>query len=206
MITQIDDYFTLGCGRCARFSTPDCSVQHWQAGVVALRTLCRGAGLHEAVKWGHPVYMHAGQNIAIIAAFRGDFRITFMQAGLLADPGGLLEKQGPNSHMADALRFTDNAQVGTLAHVISGFVQQAMGFATAGIRVAKHAGEIVLPDELVVALDEDPMLAKAWADLTPGRQRSHVLQINSAKAAATRAARLAKLAPRILAGKGANEY
>jgi uncharacterized protein YdeI (YjbR/CyaY-like superfamily) len=206
MITEVEDYFTLGCGRCARFSTPDCSVQHWQAGLVALRALCLGAGLTEVVKWGHPVYMHAGRNVAIIGAFRGDFRITFMHAGLLADPSGLLEHQGPNTPQPDVLRFTGVGQVADRADVVAGFLHQAVGFAAAGIKSAKIADDLILPEELTQALDDDPRLAEAWAALTPSRRRSHVLQIAGTKAAATRAARLAKLIPRILAGKGANEY
>jgi uncharacterized protein YdeI (YjbR/CyaY-like superfamily) len=205
MITQIDDYFAKGCGRCARFATADCSVQHWHAGVLALRDLCLGQGLVEVVKWGHPVYMHAGRNLAIIGAFRGDFRLTFMHAALLADPDGMLERQGPNTPQPDAMRFTDAAQVAAKSPAITGFLQQAMGFAAAGIKPAKVVGDLALPDELLSALDDDPLLAEAWAALTPGRQKSHVLQIAGAKAAATRVARVARLAPRILAGKGANE-
>jgi uncharacterized protein YdeI (YjbR/CyaY-like superfamily) len=204
MITEIEDFFQLGCGRCARFSTADCSVQRWQAGLLALRAICVGEGLEEVVKWGHPVYMHAGRNVAIMGAFRGEFRITFMNAGLLVDADGLLERQGPNSHVADALKFRDVAEV--RADVVRGFLRQAMGFAAAGIREERVVTELELPEELLAALDDDPMLAEAWAGLTPGRQKSHVLMISGAKASATRAGRVVKLSPRILAGKGANEY
>jgi uncharacterized protein YdeI (YjbR/CyaY-like superfamily) len=206
MITEIEDFFTLGCGRCARFATAECSVQRWQAGLLALRAVCRAEGLVEVVKWGHPVYMHAGRNVAIIGAFREAFRITFMNAGLLADPDGVLERQGPNSAVADALKFADSGDVAAKADVIRGFLQQAMGFAAAGVRPARVVTELELPEELVEALDDDPRLAEAWAALTPGRQKSHVLQISGGKASATRYARVAKLAPRILAGKGAQEY
>ena len=206
MITEIEDFFALGCGRCARFATPDCSVQHWQQGLVALRRICVEAGLQEAVKWGHPVYMHAGRNVAIIAAFRGDFRISFMNAALLDDPAGLLQRQGPNAPQADAMRFTNAAQVPAQAAAIAGFLHQAKGFAAAGVKPAKVVAALVLPDELRAALEDDPRLAAAFHALTPGRQRSHVLQISGAKATATRAARVAKLAPRILAGKGAQDY
>ena len=39
MITQPDDFFAQGCGRCDRFATPDCSVQLWRQGLLALRAL-----------------------------------------------------------------------------------------------------------------------------------------------------------------------
>jgi uncharacterized protein YdeI (YjbR/CyaY-like superfamily) len=204
MITEIDDYFAKGCGRCARFATADCSVQRWQVGLLALRGICLGEGLVETVKWGHPVYMHAGRNVAIIGAFRGEFRITFMNAGLLVDAEGLLERQGPHSAVADALKFRDVGEV--QAEVVQGFLRQAMGFAAAGVKADRVAAEVDVPAELLAALDDDPLLAQAWAALTPGRQRSHVLMIAGGKARATREARVVKLAPRILAGKGAQEY
>ncbi|HHC30045.1 MAG TPA: hypothetical protein ENK80_05735, partial [Rhodobacterales bacterium] len=78
MITNPDVYFTMGCGRCARFATPDCSAHVWSDGQTALRAICRDLGLEEVAKWGHPVYMHAGRNIAIMGAFRDNFRLTFM--------------------------------------------------------------------------------------------------------------------------------
>lgn len=115
MITEIEDFFTKGCGRCDRFATPDCSVRQWQPGLIALRQICLDAGLSETVKWGHPCYMHAGRNIAILGAFRGDFRLTFFNAALLQDPAGVLERQGPNTRHPDMIRFTENAQVAALA-------------------------------------------------------------------------------------------
>lgn len=70
MITDIKDYFAKGCGRCERFSTPSCSARRWANGLSDLRRICLEVGLVETVKWGHPCYMHAGRNIAIIGATR----------------------------------------------------------------------------------------------------------------------------------------
>jgi uncharacterized protein YdeI (YjbR/CyaY-like superfamily) len=53
MITDISDYFTKGCGRCARFDTPDCSVQTWADGLAQLGGICLSFGLSEHFKWGH---------------------------------------------------------------------------------------------------------------------------------------------------------
>ncbi len=80
-----------------------------------------------------------------------------------------------------------------------------MGFAERGIQPPKAPSDIDLPEELVGALEADPALAKAFAALTPGRQRSWALQIGTAKTAATRLARIAKARPGILGGKGATE-
>lgn len=205
MITEIEDYFTKGCGRCTRFATPDCWVQLWQTGLVALRRLCRDAGLVEALKWGHPCFVLHGRNIAIIGAFRGDFRLTFFNAALMADPEAVLTRQGPNAQHADAIRFTDSAQVAALAPVIRAYLAEAMGYAATGLLPPKTPREIALPDELVEALDADPELAEAFHALTPGRQKSYVINLNGAKATATKLARIAKFRGHILAGKGALE-
>jgi uncharacterized protein YdeI (YjbR/CyaY-like superfamily) len=205
MITQIEEYFTDGCGRCDRFATPECSTKVWAVGQAALRRLCLDAGLTEMVKWGHPCYTHAGRNVVIMGAFRGDFRLTFFNAALMTDPEGVLTGQGPHSQHPDCIRFTGNAQVVAMAPVISAYLIEAMGYAQAGVLPVKVVPEIELPDELVEALDMDPELAEAFAALTPGRQRSYVLNLAGAKAAATKVARIAKFRGHILAGKGALE-
>lgn len=206
MITDIEDFFTKGCGRCDRFAAPDCSTRRWAGGLAALRRLCLQAGLTETVKWGHPCYMHAGRNIAIMGAFRGDFRLTFFNAALMKDPDGVLERQGPNTAHPDAIRFTGNAQVEAMAATILRYLAEAMGYAEAGVKPPRDDSAPDLPEELVEAMDADPELAEAFHRLTPGRQKSHVLHIGGTKTPTTRVNRITKLKPKILAGKGANEY
>lgn len=205
MITDIEDYFTKGCGRCERFATTDCSTRLWIEGLAALRRICRDTGLEETVKWAHPCYKHAGRNIAIIGAFRGDFRLSFFNAALMKDPEAVLERQGPNTQHPDMIRFADNAAVAQLEPIIRTYLEEAMGYAEAGIKPPKEEREIELPDELVDAMDADPELAEAFHDLTPGRQKSYAINLSSAKQSATRIARIEKFRDRILAGKGALE-
>jgi uncharacterized protein YdeI (YjbR/CyaY-like superfamily) len=205
MITEIEDYFSKGCGRCERFATSDCSTRQWARGLNDLRRICRNSGLVETVKWGHPCYMHGGRNIVILGAFRGDFRITFFNAALMKDPEGLLEKQGPNARHSGMLRFVGNAQVAELEPAILSYLKEAMAYAEAGIKPPQVETEFSLPDELVEALDLDPELAEAFHNLTPGRQKSYVINLNSAKKSETRTSRIAGFREKIVAGKGALE-
>ena len=205
MITDPDSYFARGCGRCDRFATVDCSTRLWLGGLVTLRRILREAGLGETAKWGHPCYMYAGRNVAIIGAFRGDFRLTFFNAALMLDPEGVLEKQGPNTRQPDCIRFTDTAAPATLEPVIRAYLAEAMGYAETGILPEPEAADLELPPELVEALDADPDLAEAFHALTPGRQKSWVILLAGAKTAATRLARIEKARPKILAGKGAQD-
>ncbi len=205
MISDIEEYFTKGCGRCGRFATPECSTRTWREGLEALRHICRDAGLEETVKWGHPCYMHAGRNIAIIGALRSDFRLSFFDAALMGDPDRVLERQGPNTRHPDMICFTANDDVARLNPVIRAYLAEAKGYAAAGIRPPRDPQERDLPEELVAAMDADPELTEAFYALTPGRRNSYVVNLNGAKTSATKTARIAKFRQRIIAGKGATE-
>ncbi len=205
MITDIEVYFSKGCGRCERFATPDCSTRKWIGGLTELRRICLASGLVETLKWGHPCYMAGDRNVAILGAFRSDYRLSFFNAALMKDPNGVLEKQGPNTPHPDMIRFTENAQVGEMEPVITSYLIEAMSYAEAGIKPPKEQGEVEFPDELLEALESDPELADAFYGLTPGRQKSYVINLNSAKKPETRISRIAKFRDKIFAGKGAIE-
>jgi uncharacterized protein YdeI (YjbR/CyaY-like superfamily) len=205
MITDPDDFFIKGCGRCDRFATPECSTRLWLDGLNHIRRICADMGLEETVKWAHPCYMHAGRNIALLMAFKTDFRLGFMNPGLLKDTEGVLERNGPNSATPSILKFTASSQVTELEPTIRAYLKQLMDHAEAGTKPPKTEREIDMPDELVEAMDADPELAEAFNALTPGRQRSYVFALNQAKQSATRVARIEKYRAHIMAGKGALE-
>jgi uncharacterized protein YdeI (YjbR/CyaY-like superfamily) len=205
VIAEIEDYFAKGCGRCERFDTPDCSARRWAPGLRLLRQICRDAGLAESVKWGHPCYMHAGRNIAIIGALRSDFRLSFFNAALMADPEGVLERQGPNTRHPDMIRFSSESHVCRLMPVVAAYLREAMGHAEAGTKPQREQTGIILPEELVEALGFDMALAEAFSGLTPGRKRSYVLALNSTLSPETRRRRIAKFREKIMAGKGVTE-
>lgn len=202
MITDSDAYFTRGCGRCARFDTADCATRLWSDGLAELRAICLASGLRETAKWGHPVYMEGERNVALIGAFRGEFTLSFFNPALMTDPECVLERQGPNTRHPNVIRFASAAQVAQMSPTLATYLAEARDYAARGLRPPKEETTLDLPEELVAALDADPALAEAFHALTPGRQKSHVLQIGGAKKPETRIARVEKLRPKILAGKG----
>ena len=206
MITDINDYFTKGCDRCAKFATPACATQVWADGLAALRSLCLGAGLTEVVKWGHPCYMHGDRNIAIFGALQDSFRLSLMNGALLKDTAGVLEKNGPNTENATVMKFQSADDVTARADIIRAYLDELKGYADAGIKpTPKHHADLVLPDELTEAFDADPDFAASFDALTPGRKRGWNLHFTSAKQSATRARRITKARDQIMAGKGWNE-
>ncbi|MDH5731710.1 MAG: YdeI/OmpD-associated family protein [Gammaproteobacteria bacterium] len=205
MITDVDEYFSKGCGRCERFNTQDCSTRQWSSGLAELRKICLGVGLIETAKWGQACYMYGDRNIAIFAAFRKDFCLSFFNASLLKDPQGVLEKQGPNTQYPGMIRFTKNDQVSEKKSLIQSYLKEAIEYAVLGIKPQKQKDAFDLPDELLEALDSDPELANAFLGLTPGRKKSYVINLSSAKKSKTRISRIVKFRDKIISGKGAME-
>ena len=160
----------------------------------------------EELRWGHPCYRHAGRNLALIGAFKDGPRLTLPDAALLDDPEGLLEAGGPASAGKSVIRFADLAEVEQRAGALTALLRQARELADLGKKPTQRpAKPAEIPSELSAALSADEGLATAFASLTPGRQRSYLIALSSAKTSATRVARVAKFREKILAGKGATE-
>lgn len=206
MMTDINDYFTKGCGRCAKFDTPDCVVQTWGDGLARLRAICLGLGMSETLKWGHPAYTHAGRNIAVFGAFKSHFRLSFMNSDLLEDTDTILEPLGPNSRAPSQVSFTHTDQVTEKQPILERYLRQLMACAEAGIKPPpRTADPLVMDDALTQALAQDAEFNTAWDALTPGRKRSWCLHINAAKQVQTRINRVSKARAAVLIGKGYNE-
>ncbi len=176
----------------------------WRGEMEKIRSVLLESGLDEDLKWGKPCFSFEGKNVAILQPFKAFCSLMFFKGALLEDTHGLLRRQGENTQSALRLEFTSEAQVKKA--VLKSYVKQAIAVEKAGTKVDfKAKRELELPEELTQRLKKDRQLAKAFKALTPGRQRSYVLHITSAKQPQTRAARVEKCIPNILAGLGMNE-
>ncbi len=173
----------------------------WPAEMAELRPILLGCGLTEEIKWGKPCYSHQGHNIVIIQEMNDFLALMFFKGALLRDDGAILKEQGPNSRSALRVEFTSVSQIATLATTLRAYLGEAVDVAVAGLEVGP-APEVVFVDELQQRLDVDRAFRAAFEALTPGRQREYNLHFSSAKQATTRATRVDKCAPKILAGKG----
>ena len=173
----------------------------WPEEMSALRPTLLGCGLTEEIKWRKPCYSHEGRNIVILQEMRDFLALMFFKGALLNDPEGVLEDQGPNSRSARRIRFTSVEDVTRLADTVEAYVDEAIAVEEAGLKVGP-APAPVLVAELQSRLDQDPALKAAFEALTPGRQREYNLYFSGARQEKTRAARVEKYAPKILAGKG----
>ncbi len=173
----------------------------WGPEMTALQRILLDLGLTEEIKWRKPTYVHEAGNIAIMQPMKDVLGLMFFKGALIDDPDGVLHSQGEESRSAMRMEFTSEADVEGARGAIGGLVERAVEAARDG-REPEPAAEPDPVPELAEALARDPELAEAFEGLTPGRRREYHLYFASAKKSETRADRVAKLAPKILAGKG----
>ena len=104
MITDPNDYFIDGCGRCSKFQTDACKARIWAEPLALLREELLQSGLEEHAKWGQPTYTLNGKNVALIFSFNDACGISFFKGVLMRDDHQLLVAAGENSHVARLLK------------------------------------------------------------------------------------------------------
>lgn len=180
--------------------------EQWQHEFEILRTVALDCPVVEDLKWGKPCYTFDGANVAILQGFKDYCAVMFPKGVLLNDPDGLLVQIGPNTQSARQLRYADIAEIEEQQDVVKAYLLEAIEVEKAGLEVEfKGTEDFDVPEEFQVKLDEMPELAEAFHDLTPGRQRAYLLHFSGAKQSKTRASRVEKAIPAILAGKGLND-
>ena len=202
-----DIYFDQGCGRCPLMGTPSCKVVPWNGVLTALRSVILTTDLVEHLKWGAPCYTINGKNVLMLSALKDKVVVSFFKGALLTDPRGLLVKPGPNSQAARYLVFTSLADADKLGSALSAFMEEAIKLEISGAKIEfQDQRNAPYPTFLTDYFASNPELAEAFARLTPGRQRSYLMHFQSAKQAATQLRRIQQCTPKILMGKGWQEY
>jgi uncharacterized protein YdeI (YjbR/CyaY-like superfamily) len=180
--------------------------KRWSAEYAALRQLCLASGLNEELKWGQACYDLRGGKVVLIHGFKDYCALLFMKGALLEDPKGILIQQTKNVQAARQIRFASLADINKHRAAVKAYLKQAIAVEKSGAKVKmKSVAQFAVPEEFQKRLDDDPELAKAFHALTPGRQKGYLLHFAGAKQSATRSARVAKHAPRILRGLGLDD-
>jgi uncharacterized protein YdeI (YjbR/CyaY-like superfamily) len=180
--------------------------KRWSAEYAALRALCLASGLNEELKWGQACYDLAGAKILLIHGFKQYCALLFMKGALLKDSKRLLVQQTKNVQSARQIRFTSLAEIDKQTATVKAYIKEAIEVEKSGAKVEmKTVAQFEVPEEFQHRLAHDAQLAKAFHALTPGRQKAYLLHFAGAKRAVTRAARVAKHAPRILRGQGLDD-
>lgn len=179
---------------------------NWQEETRKLRSIVLSCGLSEELKWGTPCYTFQNRNIVLIHDFKEYCALLFFKGALLSNAEGLLIQQTANVQAARQMRFTAAKEITRLQKTIKACIYEAIEAEKAGLKVPlKKTEAYTMPAEFKTKLGKMPALKKAFAALTPGRQRAYLLYFAAAKQAATREARVEKYVQQILDGKGLND-
>ena len=106
-------------------------------------------------------------------------------------------------HAGRVMKFTSAKDIAAKAATIKAYVREAIAVEKAGLRMTpKKTSHFPVPAELRARFRRDPRFKRAFAALTPGRQRSYLYHFAAAKQSATRKARIEKATPAIFEGRG----
>lgn len=178
-------------------------LERWQAELLVLRGILGTFELEEALKWRQPCYAYRGKNLFILGQRKDACVLSIFNGALLEDPEQQLVSPGENSQSMRYLRFESLEELRAREAPTRAFIRAAISARDEGkvLELTQKPGTEV-PEELEARLEDTPGLREAFGALPPGKQRGYILHVIGAKQSQTRAARVDKCIPRILAGKG----
>jgi uncharacterized protein YdeI (YjbR/CyaY-like superfamily) len=180
--------------------------KQWQEEYEKLRVIALDCGLTEELKWGCPCYTFKDNNIVLIHGFKEYCAYLFFKGALLNDANGILIQQTENVQSARQIRFTDVLEIQDMESTLKAYIHEAIEVEKAGLKVElKKTEDFKIPEEFQYKLEHIPALKTAFEALTPGRQRGYLFYFSQAKQSKTRANRVEKYIPQILAGKGLDD-
>ena len=178
----------------------------WQKETARLRNIALDCSLTEELKWGKPCFTFLKKNVAIIIPLKESCALSFFKGALLKDSEHILEKIEEHTQAGRWVKFTSLREISALQSTLRGYLYEAIALEESGKKVALNkASEYAIPEELQTRLDDNAVLRVAFEALTPGRRKSYIFHISSAKQSKTRVARADKCMPMILSGRGFKE-
>jgi len=178
----------------------------WLKETEKLRKIALDCDLTEELKWGKPCFTYLRKNLAIVIPLKESCALSFFKGALLKDPKNILEKIGEHTQAGRWIKFTSVKEITAIQSTLRDYLYEAIALEESGKKVElKMPSEYAVPEELQTRLDDDATLRAAFEALTPGRRKSYIFHIQSAKQAKTRATRVERCVPMILSGRGFNE-
>ncbi len=161
--------------------------------------------LKKEFKWGTDVYTFQGKNVVAWGGFKSFFSIWFYNGVFLEDKEKVLvtASEGKTKSLRQ-WRFTSDEDMDEKK--ILAYIDESIQTIKDGKELKPEKG---IPKEvggiLKNALDEDNQLQSAFNSLTPGKRKEYIEYIDEAKQDKTKHARLQKITPLILEGKGLHD-
>jgi uncharacterized protein YdeI (YjbR/CyaY-like superfamily) len=167
-----------------------------------IRALMHAASpdMGEAIKWGMPFFIHGGQNLANMAAFKAHAAFGFWH-------DKVAREEASEDAMGQFGKLTALTDLPPDERIIA-LIHQAMALIDAGDkpRAGPKAPKPPLPvhPALQAALNANAAASSVWSAFSPGKVRDYCEWINEAKTDATRDKRIAQAIEWIADGKARN--
>src|SRR5215472_13859523 len=165
----------------------------WQKETDKLRKIAVDCDLAEALKWGKPCFTFQKKNVAIVIPLKESCAFSFFKGALLKDPKHILERIGVHTQAARWIKFTSFREIAPLRSTLTDYIYEAIALEESGKKVElKKPSDYPIPEELQRKLDDNAVLRAAFGALSPGRRKSYIFHVSSAKQPKTRSARVEK--------------
>jgi uncharacterized protein YdeI (YjbR/CyaY-like superfamily) len=170
---------------------------------ILLNPVAKGFELTEELKWGVPCYTFQKSNLFMLGGFKENCVLSFIKGALLKDKHNILIQQTENSQSVRIMRFKNISEILEIESIIKAYIYEAIEAEKAGLKVElKKSTDLILPDELIKMLNNNPAFKTAFEALPLGKQRGYNLYFTAATQSKTRESRILNYMPRILDGKG----
>lgn len=176
----------------------------WANEIEQLHAIIRKTSLVETTKWGGSVYTHKNKNVVGIGGFKSYFGIWFYNGVFLKDEKKLLiNANEENTKSLRQIRFTSVNEIDE--KLILYYINEAIEIEEKGLFIPKEKKETIIPELLQNEMDKNQELLSKFNAFSPYKQREFIEHLTSAKQEKTQLARLEKIIPLIVEGKGLND-
>lgn len=176
----------------------------WANEIEQLHAIIRKTSLVETTKWGGSVYTHKNKNVVGIGGFKSYFGIWFYNGVFLKDEKKLLiNANEENTKSLRQMRFTSVNEIDE--KLILYYINEAIEIEEKGLYIPKEKKETIIPELLQNEMDKNQELLSKFNAFSPYKQREFIEHLTSAKQEKTQLARLEKIIPLIVEGKGLND-
>lgn len=154
----------------------------WGDCLILLRELALAVPeLTEAIKWGIPVYIYKGKNVAGIAAFKAHVALWFYQGALLEDQSNVLMNAQEDITVAmRQWRFKEMSQIEKNADLIQKYLKESIQKQDLGLVIKPQRDRpLIVPKELKNELARDTALFNAFEKFTKSKKKRVYLLFRS---------------------------
>lgn len=183
----------------------DAHRSEWQDCAEFMNQLIIKTKLTKEFKWGTDVYTYNGKNVIGWGGFKHFFSLWFYNGVFLKDRYNVLitASEGKTKALRQ-WRFTSLTEMDEKK--ILEYIKESIQTIEDGKEIKAHRdSSFVLEGFLKDILDQDITLNTAFERLTPGKRKEYIAYIDEAKQEKTKWARIEKIKPLVMEGKGLND-